>query len=82
MSGKIKCGDCGAAAPPADSDSTLISVKYGWRLTRVPQPDGPSIFHWRCKACWQRHKSRPAMASDEESGIIPKSEAAALRRKA
>ena len=76
------CGDCGIAAPPADNDSTLISVKYGWRLTREPQPNGETVFHWRCPDCWRRQKERLGTASSGQSGIVSKILAAALRRKA
>src|SRR5258708_11467505 len=34
------CVDCGASAPRTRTAHTLISSKHGWRLERIPEPDG------------------------------------------
>jgi len=46
------CVDCGTRVPPQDDESALISMKYGWRLTRRLEEDGSSTLEWRCPRCW------------------------------
>ncbi len=50
------CVDCGAASPTGNGDETLISVKYGWRLSRTPDGAGGYVFEWHCRACWLKAK--------------------------
>lgn len=50
------CVDCGATSPADHGEETLISVKYGWRLSRTPDGAGGYVFEWHCRACWQRAK--------------------------
>lgn len=50
------CVDCGIRVPPQDDDSALISVKYGWRLTRTVGDDGAAILDWRCPRCWTAYR--------------------------
>jgi hypothetical protein len=70
MSSSTGCDDCGAQAPPADTDSALISVKYGWRLSRIPTADGQVALHWRCPDCWKRYKEQSGMGSGEHRVVI------------
>lgn len=63
------CHDCGAEAPAADTNYTVVTSRYGWRLTRVTADaqadDGSeptSSVEWRCPSCWQRYNGR-AVAS-------------------
>lgn len=50
------CTNCGAKAPSADSESTLIS-KRGWRLVLETDAAGCRVGAWRCPTCWSRHRS-------------------------
>jgi hypothetical protein len=55
------CVDCGARVPPQDDDSALISVKYGWRLTRDVDGEGATRLEWRCPKCWIKYReTRPS----------------------
>jgi hypothetical protein len=61
------CHDCGRTAPATDTNYTVVTSRYGWRLTRVtldiPVEGKPmSGVEWRCPSCWQRYKGR-AVAS-------------------
>src|SRR5271154_411716 len=62
------CISCGKAAPATETNYTLISAKFGWRLTRSPGADGTISLAWRCPTCWHEWKrSRavdPAAAPD------------------
>ena len=51
------CIDCGARAPNTDTNYTLISATFGWRLTRRMLQDGSRAVEWRCPTCWNSHKS-------------------------
>jgi hypothetical protein len=50
------CTNCGAKAPMADSESTLIS-RRGWRLVLETDAAGCRVGAWRCPTCWSRHRS-------------------------
>jgi len=50
------CVDCQIQVPPHDDESALISMKYGWRLTRKLLDDGTSLLQWRCPRCWARYR--------------------------
>ena len=50
------CTDCGDAVPAQDDDSTLVSVKYGWRLIRRADSSGTMVSEWRCPRCWTRYR--------------------------
>jgi hypothetical protein len=52
------CVDCGTRVPPQDDESALISMKYGWRLTRKVEGDGSSTLEWRCPKCWTAYRDR------------------------
>ena len=56
------CSGCGKHAPGREtvSDSSLISVRYGWRLTRKKNPDGTSEPEWHCPKCWAALKAAAA----------------------
>jgi hypothetical protein len=56
------CVVCGASAPETNTDQTLISATFGWRLTRQALPDGSRALEWRCPSCWKRQKALQAMA--------------------
>jgi len=60
MSAPAECCDCGRVVPEATGDTTLVSVKYGWRLTREKLESGETVPRWRCRACWSNYKARRA----------------------
>jgi hypothetical protein len=53
------CVDCGETSPQTETNYTLISSRYGWRLSRSTGPDGKKRMVWRCPRCWAQHKGRP-----------------------
>ncbi len=58
-----RCVACGKVSPATDSDYTLISARFGWRLSFARTADGKRLTQWRCPDCWQAHK-RPNGSSD------------------
>jgi hypothetical protein len=59
------CRDCGATAPASDTNYTVVTSRYGWRLTHgtldvnAPERSEPiSSVEWRCPSCWQRYQGR------------------------
>jgi hypothetical protein len=54
--------------PPQDDESALISVKYGWRLTRKVEGDGSSLLEWRCPKCWARYRETVKAAGGGGAG--------------
>jgi hypothetical protein len=53
---KNRCVDCGTGQPETDTNYTLISSRYGWRLSRRFERDGTKVMEWRCPGCWVRHR--------------------------
>ena len=60
--------DCGVHVPPQDDESGLISMKYGWRLTRKLAGDGSSLLEWRCPKCWARYREAAGVAGGGKGG--------------
>ncbi|MGH7440861.1 MAG: hypothetical protein ACRENE_34725, partial [Polyangiaceae bacterium] len=52
------CADCGKEAPQTETNYTLISAQFGWRLTRSKAPDGSILAQWRCASCWREFKKK------------------------
>lgn len=52
------CVDCGAKSPQTETNYTLISSRYGWRLSLETLADGRRASFWRCPVCWERHRGR------------------------
>ena len=50
------CVDCGKHAPPTDTNYTLISQRYGWRLLRERLANNDYRVEWRCPECWRAYK--------------------------
>jgi hypothetical protein len=50
------CVDCNAKSPQTETNYTLISSRYGWRLSLQSNPDGRRVSVWRCPICWERHR--------------------------
>jgi hypothetical protein len=57
MADRQTCIDCKALSPETDTNYTLISAQYGWRITRVTTSEGDLLIEWRCPACWKIHKA-------------------------
>jgi hypothetical protein len=57
------CVVCGAESPKTETNYTLISPKFGWRLSRRAAGDGTFIVEWRCGPCWTKHKEQQAESS-------------------
>jgi hypothetical protein len=53
-----KCVDCGHLAPENVSEYTLISSRYGWRVTRANAQDGRNLLEWRCRKCFAVHREK------------------------
>jgi hypothetical protein len=51
-----ECVDCKALAPATNTNYTLISATFGWRLTRGVASDGLATMEWRCPTCWDARK--------------------------
>jgi hypothetical protein len=47
---------CGKQAPETETNYTLISAQFGWRLTRYKRADGTLVLEWRCPNCWKEFK--------------------------
>jgi hypothetical protein len=61
--GRHRCVDCRATSPATETNFTLISARYGWRLHREADPvTGEWTFEWRCPECWSTFKGRPTTA--------------------
>jgi hypothetical protein len=57
------CCGCGIkpprnAAGDSEESSTLLSVRFGWRVARRHDTSGHNDIEWRCPACWEDYKSR------------------------
>jgi hypothetical protein len=62
------CVTCGKAAPATETNYTLISAKFGWRLTRSVDREGKTQMQWRCPACWQALKKARDARGPEKGG--------------
>jgi hypothetical protein len=56
MGDRPTCVGCGTTAPDTDTNHTLISSTFGWRLTRRKSFDGTTLLDWRCATCWRKFK--------------------------
>jgi len=64
---EIRCIDCRAPSPDVETEYTLISSRFGWRLTRRLERDGATTLEWRCPACWARYKQLKAASGEPPS---------------
>ncbi len=62
MSKSEACVDCQKQSPETETDYTLISAQFGWRLTRGKAADGSLLLEWRCPSCWAAHKRAHSQA--------------------
>jgi hypothetical protein len=56
MRDRQTCIGCGKKSPETETNYTLISAQFGWRLTRYRNSDGTIVIEWRCPACWRDYK--------------------------
>ena len=57
------CCGCGATPPAGENDpdsSTLLSMRYGWRVVRQVDTQGGVSVEWRCPSCWNTYKTSRA----------------------
>jgi hypothetical protein len=54
----VVCTDCRAVAPPADEDTTLISIAHGWRCVRGLTSAGRAKLDWWCPSCWAERRKK------------------------
>ncbi|HEX8795098.1 MAG TPA: hypothetical protein VF765_29325 [Polyangiaceae bacterium] len=69
MRDRQTCVGCGKKSPETETNYTLISAQFGWRLTRYKNPDGTLVVEWRCPTCWREYKrARTSLAPEPSSG--------------
>jgi hypothetical protein len=56
MRDRQTCVGCGKKSPETETNYTLISAQFGWRLTRYKSADGSLVIEWRCPSCWREYK--------------------------
>jgi hypothetical protein len=61
--GRNQCVVCGTRSPPTDTNYTLISARFGWRLARGIDGEGNRVMQWHCPTCWAKVK-----AAGEQTG--------------
>jgi hypothetical protein len=70
------CVGCGKKSPETETNYTLISAQFGWRLTRFKSPEGNLVVEWRCPTCWREYKrTRPVPPGSEPLGRPPSASA-------
>jgi hypothetical protein len=52
------CTDCGMVSPRTETNFTLISARYGWRLIRQLDAAGRQVLEWRCPRCWESFRGQ------------------------
>jgi hypothetical protein len=62
------CVTCGKHAPETETNYTLISAQFGWRLTRYKGADGSIVLEWRCPACWREYKRARTAPAGQQQG--------------
>ena len=58
MRDRQTCIDCGKKSPETETNYTLISAQFGWRLSRRRAENGEFVVEWRCPDCWRNHKKK------------------------
>ncbi|HEY2514764.1 MAG TPA: hypothetical protein VGI39_28055 [Polyangiaceae bacterium] len=69
MRDRQTCIDCGKVSPETETNYTLISAQFGWRLSRRRMANGDFVVEWRCPDCWRKRK---ALADEPGSGSLPR----------
>ncbi len=60
MAEKYVCVGCAKCLPDDETTSSLVSLKFGWRLRRGRDANGATMSEWRCPDCWQTYKTSGA----------------------
>jgi hypothetical protein len=68
------CVGCGKQSPETETNYTLISAQFGWRLTRYKSPDGGLVVEWRCPTCWREYKRARTIKPGESNPPPPPSD--------
>ena len=63
------CIGCRVTSPSVETEYTLISNRFGWRLTRRTDKSGVLVLEWRCPACWARYKQERSLAMTPSEGV-------------
>lgn len=51
---RYACVDCQVLSPAVESNFTLISSRFGWRLHRyIDKASRQAKLDWRCPHCWR-----------------------------
>lgn len=77
---RIFCLDCSAKSPEVETEYTLISGRFGWRLTRRMARDGSAVLEWRCPTCWAKYKAEKAALPPDSQEPAPISRPPSSRR--
>ena len=64
-----QCIDCRTRSPAVETEYTLISSRFGWRLNRRATRDGSLVLEWRCPTCWVRFKQERTLAMTPSEGV-------------
>jgi hypothetical protein len=62
------CVGCRTRSPETETEYTLISSRFGWRLTRRIDKDGAFLMEWRCPNCWQKYKAERQLLTTPSEG--------------
>jgi hypothetical protein len=68
------CATCGKKPPPVDTNYTLFSSKFGWRLSKHRNAAGVVHIDWLCPECWKAHKSGTVRAAAPSATVAEKDE--------
>ena len=74
------CVVCGIPSPKTDTNYTLISPKFGWRLSRRRAADGTFIVEWRCADCWTKHKEQQTESTRQPGAARRRADGGSRRR--
>ena len=69
MRDRQTCIGCGKKSPETETNYTLISAQFGWRLTRYKDADGTIVIEWRCPTCWRDYKKAKGADAIPPSGF-------------
>jgi hypothetical protein len=70
MRDRQTCIGCGKKSPETETNYTLISAQFGWRLTRYRNADGTIVIEWRCPTCWREYKKAKGDAAGSGTGSV------------
>ena len=71
MRDRQTCVGCGKKSPETETNYTLISAQFGWRLTRYKSADGALVVEWRCPTCWRDFKRARTSSPEDPANARP-----------